>query len=75
MPVTKRTKQQVDYGPGKPPHGDYCEICRHYIPIAGEAPECECVLGSIKWDAWCRLFRLAGTAKQQAAKAMRLRDG
>lgn len=47
MPVTKRSKREVDYGPGHPPDGDYCKICRHYQPIAGEAPQCECVLGSV----------------------------
>jgi len=64
--MAKRTKQQVDYGPGRPPHGDYCEVCRHYIPIAGEAPECECVVGTVKWSDWCRLFRAASERELDA---------
>lgn len=57
MAVTKRTKREVDYSRGHPPDGDYCEVCRHYQPSAGEAPLCECVLGTVKWDFWCRLFK------------------
>jgi len=71
MTPSKRTKQQVDYGPGRPPHGDYCEVCMHYIPIAGEAPECACVLGTVKWSDWCRLFRAASPRAKAANKETR----
>jgi hypothetical protein len=69
--MTKRTKREVDYGKGDPPDGEHCEICRHYIPISGEAPECQCVLGSVKWSAWCRLFHVADGATQRANRAAR----
>jgi hypothetical protein len=67
----KRTKQEVDYSSGMPPDGEYCEICKHYRPSAGEAPECACVLGTVKWDAWCALFRRADAATQHGNRDLR----
>jgi hypothetical protein len=69
--VTKRTKLEVDYGRGHPPDGDYCEICRHYEPQAGEAPTCARVLGTVKWSDWCRLFKVADSAQQRANRMER----
>ena len=71
MAYTKRTKQDVDYGPGRPPDGDYCEVCRHYRPSAGEAPECECVTGSVSWRAWCRLFARTNAPTIRDNRALR----
>jgi hypothetical protein len=67
----KRTKQEVDYSYGHPPDGEFCEVCLHYKPIGGEAPECACVLGSVKWDYWCRLFKRAGPQTRRVNRAMR----
>ena len=71
MMMAKRTKREADYSKGHPPDGDYCEICRHYEPIVGEAPECGCVVGTVKWDFWCRFFRIADSATQRANRAAR----
>jgi hypothetical protein len=69
--LTKRTKLDVSYSRGEPPHGDYCEICVHYEPQAGEAPTCECVVGSIHWAFWCRLFKKASASERVRNREMR----
>jgi len=65
---TKRTHAQVDYGPGQPPHGEYCEICVHYI--AGKRPACELVV-NVDWDGWCRLWKQASARAARANRAVR----
>jgi len=71
MPPTKRTKYEAHYGPGRPPHGEYCEICLHYEPSAGEAPECEVVVGTVSWRGWCRFWKEASAAIKVRNRALR----
>lgn len=48
----KKSKAEVDYGPGHYPDGDYCGICKHFR----RPRSCELVEGTIGMKDWCELF-------------------
>ena len=54
----KVTKASVDYSPGKP--ATHCGNCKHFIakPDSYGDYKCERVAGGIKWNYWCKLWRL-----------------
>ncbi|HXI76100.1 MAG TPA: high-potential iron-sulfur protein [Steroidobacteraceae bacterium] len=54
----KVSKADVDYGPGQP----HCGMCDHFIDNDegegdDEAGTCEIVMGKIREDAWCKLYK------------------